>query len=78
MRTRLRLLFALALLLLPALPASAKSYSMAGADVTIVVNGDGSLEVTELLTFDFSGSFSGAYRDIRFREGERIEVVAAP
>ena len=55
--------------MLPALPALAKSYHIAGADVEIVVEDDGSLLVTEYLTYDFDGSFTGAYRDIPLRSG---------
>jgi hypothetical protein len=29
--------------------------------------------VREQITFDFSGDFSGAYRDIPLREGESID-----
>jgi uncharacterized membrane protein YgcG len=41
------------------------------------VRGDASLAITERLTFDFNGSFKGAYRDIPLRRGasiSRIEV----
>jgi hypothetical protein len=74
-RKRLRLLVVAALVLLPALPAFAKSFWMSTADVTVVVNSDGSLQVTEILTFDFSGSFSGAYRDIPLNSGHTIRGV---
>ena len=57
----------------PALPAQAKSYWIAAADVTVAVESDGSLHVTELLTFDFSGGFSGTYRDIPLGPGQSIE-----
>jgi len=56
-------------------PADAKSYTIDSADSEIVVNGDASLSVTERITYDFSGSFSGAYRDIPLREGESISTV---
>ncbi len=58
-----------------ATPALAKSYQIDTADVDIVVNSDASLSVTEQLTYDFSGSFSGAYRDIPLRQGESISNV---
>ena len=64
------------LLLLPALPAVAKSFSMQNADVTAVVLPDGSIEVTEILGFRFSGDFSGAYRDIPLRSGEELTVIS--
>ena len=53
-------------------PANAKSYSIDSANTDIVVNDDASLSVTEKITYDFSGSFSGAYRDIPLRQGESI------
>lgn len=58
-----------------ALPALAKSYEMAGADVDIVVESDGSLLIVESLTYDFDGSFSGAYRDIPLKWGETFEFI---
>ena len=76
MRRLVRLLVATALVVLPVLPAVAKSYHIAAADVTIEVQPDGSLLVTEHLTYDFSGSFSGAYRDIPIRAGETFEFVS--
>ena len=56
-----------------------KSFRIDRADVRVEVQDDGSLHVTEQLTFDFTGNFSGAYRDIplaagvkaRERRGER-------
>ncbi len=76
LRTRLGLLIVTVLVVVPATAALAKSFWIANADVTVVVDEDGSLLVTELLTFDFSGDFSGAYRDIPLRPGERIAVVS--
>jgi len=75
-RRLLRLAVVIALVALPALPALAKSYHIASADVTIEVESDGSLLVTERLTFDFDGSFSGAYRDIQLRGDETFELVS--
>ena len=54
----------------------AKSYHIAGADIEIVVEDDGSLLITERLTYDFDGSFTGAYRDIPLRGGETFEFVS--
>ncbi len=71
-----KLLIATVLVVVPATAAVAKSFWIANADVTVVVNDDGSLNVTELLTFDFSGDFSGAYRDIPLRPGESIEITS--
>ena len=39
------------------------------------IQSDGSLLVREQIAFDFSGDFSGAYRDIPLREGESIDNV---
>jgi len=72
----LRLAAVVALVVIPALPALAKSYHMASADVTIVVEPDGSLLITERLTFDFDGSFSGAYRDVLLKGDETFELVS--
>ncbi len=52
--------------------ADAKSYSLPEADVAIRVNPDGSVDVTEQITFSFSGAFQGAYRDVTSRFGERV------
>jgi uncharacterized membrane protein len=76
LRRLVRLLAAIILVVLPALPALAKSYEIADADVVIEVEPDGSLLVTEHLTYDFSGSFSGAYRDVRLRPGETFQFVS--
>ena len=40
------------------------------------MQGDGSLLVTEDITFAFSGDFSGAFREIPLRKGEAIDQVA--
>ena len=40
------------------------------------VQDDGSLAITETISFAFDGSFSGAYRDVPLREGERITDVS--
>ena len=55
--------------------ASAKSFSLPAADVSVHVAKDGSLVVDELITYAFSGPFSGGYRDIPLREGESIDGV---
>ena len=51
--------------------ADAKSYSLPTADVAVQIQPDGSLLVQERITFDFSGDFSGAYRDIPLRSASR-------
>jgi uncharacterized membrane protein len=42
----------------------------------VQIQPDGSLLVREQITFDFSGPFSGAYRDIPLRGGESIDHVS--
>ena len=56
--------------------AQAKSFDLPQANVTVVVETDGSLRVTEQLTYAFSGAFSGANRDIPLRSGESIDQVS--
>lgn len=46
-----------------------KSFRVDRADVRVELRDDASLRVTEKLTFDFSGDFTGAYRDIPLAEG---------
>ena len=76
MRRLVRLLAAVTLVVMPALPALAKSYHIAGADVTVLVEPDGAILVTERLTFDFDGSFSGAYRDVLLSGDQTFELVS--
>ena len=71
-----RALIVLLLVVAPATSALAKSFWMTAADVDVVVNDDGSLSITERLTYDFDGDFSGAYRDIPLRPGEAITGVS--
>ena len=54
----------------------AKSFDFPQANVQVVVQADGSLLVSERLTYAFSGSFSGANRDIPLRSGESIDQVS--
>jgi hypothetical protein len=65
-------LLALLLVGVLAAPSLAKSYWIDSADSDITVNADGSLSVIERITYEFSGSFSGGYRDIPLRSGESI------
>src|SRR3989344_5299933 len=44
----------------------AKSYTLEKANIDIVVNPDASLSVKELITFNFNGPFTFAYRDIEY------------
>jgi uncharacterized membrane protein len=52
-----------------------RSFRVDRADVRVEVQDDGSLHVTEELTFDFSGYFSGAYRDVPLAEGVKAKNV---
>jgi len=56
-------------------PAAAKSYRITDAKVVVVVADDGSLIVREDLTFSYSGTFEGAYRDIPVASGQQITDV---
>ena len=64
----------LALALSPA--AAAKSYTLQGAEVEVTLLPDGSLRVQEQITFQFSGDFTGAYRDVAVREGQEVTEIA--
>jgi hypothetical protein len=81
MRLRLRRPSSLALLAagLTALAitgtAGAKSFTLPQAVVSVQVAKDGSLLVSEQITYAFNGSFSGGYRDIPLRKGETIDRV---
>ncbi|HUG31897.1 MAG TPA: DUF2207 domain-containing protein [Acidimicrobiia bacterium] len=76
MRRLTGLLVGAAVVVLAALPAAAKSYHIESADVNIDVDSDGSLLITERITFDFDGSFSGAYRDVPIASDETFELVS--
>lgn len=52
-----------------------KAYDVQHADVTVDVQPDASLLVTERLTFEYSGSFSGAYRDIPLQQGVEMSDI---
>jgi Predicted membrane protein (DUF2207) len=47
-----------------AVPAQGKSFELPRAAVVADVQPDGSVLVTEEITYDFSGSFEGGYREI--------------
>ncbi|MDH3308928.1 MAG: DUF2207 domain-containing protein, partial [Acidimicrobiia bacterium] len=59
----------------PAAAAQTKSFWFPEVDVAVDLADDGTVVVTENLTFSFDGSFSGAYRDIPLRGGESISGV---
>jgi len=70
------LVSALAVGALAAAPAAwAKSYHLASAVETFRIQHDGSVLATEALTFDFTGSFHGAFRLIPTAPGESIDEV---
>ena len=60
------------------LSVSAKDYSLTKAFVAMDINPDGSIYVTENITFDFQGSFSFAFRDISYGEWKvsNVEVYS--
>ncbi len=55
--------------------AIAKEYTLPAAHVSARVTSTGAVQVTERLTFDFFGDFTGAYRDIPIRPGETIDHI---
>jgi uncharacterized membrane protein len=55
--------------------ALAKSFELPEAQVVVEVQPDGSLRVTEHITFAFQGPFQGAYRDIPMQAGESVVDV---
>ncbi len=55
--------------------AAAKSYSVPDIHVEIEARPDGELLVEEQITYNFSGSFSFAYRDIPLKGGESVSDV---
>ena len=61
-----------------ALPAAAKSYSLPSADIAYEVVRDGSVIVTESLTYKFDGSFRGGFRliPISASRGESISDIS--
>jgi len=56
--------------------AFAKEFTLPEARITVALQSDGSVIVTEEITFDFAGSFSGAFRDIPLGSGEQIVDVS--
>ena len=64
----------LALALAPA--AAGKSYTLQSAEVEVTLLPDGSLRVHEQIQFQFSGDFTGAYRDVALGEGQEVTEIA--
>jgi hypothetical protein len=52
-----------------------RSYGLPIANVDMQVQRDGSVRVVERITFDFTGQYSGAFRDIPLRDGDSIDQV---
>ena len=77
-RLMLALIFAIlvmGLFLAPA-EAQAKSFTLPNADVVADVQSDGSVVITENITYDFSGSFEGGYREILLKDGMSVSDVS--
>ncbi|MFN8112192.1 MAG: DUF2207 domain-containing protein [Solirubrobacterales bacterium] len=66
---------AVAMAIAPSIPSAEKEYEIADPDVSVRLQEDGSLLVRESLPFDFTGKFSGAYRDIPLEPGVRITTA---
>ena len=58
------------------LSSQPKHFRIEHADVRVEVQPDAGLHVTEELEFNFSGDFSGAYRDIPLAEGVQARNVS--
>src|SRR5215203_6587080 len=56
--------------------AQAKSFTLPRAAVVADVQPDGSVLITENITYDFSGSFEGGYREIPLKEGMSVSDVS--
>src|SRR5215217_3168850 len=59
-----------------AAPAQGKSFELPRAAVVADVQPDGSVLITENITYDFSGSFEGGYREIPLKEGMSVSDVS--
>lgn len=71
-------IFLISLFLLSTLPgafADDKSYSIDFADISLIVNPNGLLNVNETFEYNFNGQFKGVYRDIPLKEGESIRNI---
>jgi uncharacterized membrane protein YgcG len=79
-----RLLLLLAALVAAAPAAAQRSYSIKSFDATILVGEDGMIDVTEMITVEFRGSYNGIYRTIpvKYRSPEgfgwtlQVELVS--
>jgi hypothetical protein len=59
----------------PAVAQEEKSFDLPSAYVVADVQPDGSVLVTEDITYDFSGSFEGGYREIPLKDGMGVTDV---
>jgi len=59
-----------------AAPAQGKSFELPRAAVVADVQPDGSVVVTENITYLFSGSFEGGYREIPLKDGMSVDEVS--
>jgi uncharacterized membrane protein len=64
-----------AMAIAPSVPSAEKEYEIADPDVAVRLQDDGSLIVRESLPFDFTGDFTGAYRDIPLVGSARITAA---
>lgn len=55
--------------------AKSSELSIPNFDIKTVVNSDGSINMEELITFDFDGNFNGAYRDISTNKTGGVENI---
>ena len=76
MRKFLAVSFLALVLMVPAGSAWAKDFSLPTARVDVRIDEHGAVLVTERITYLFNGSFSGGYREIPLRAGERIDRVS--
>ncbi len=56
-------------------PCFSKSYSVESIDVDATVRPDGALRVVERITYNFSGSYSFAFREIPLKPGEELHDI---
>ena len=68
-------LFALAVLALPSPAFADKSFTVSQAFVTVTLARDGEVLVREDLTFEYTGFFTGAYRDIPLAKDVQVRDV---
>ena len=60
----------------PAVAQEEKSFDLPSAYVVADVQPDGSVLVTEYITYDFTGSFEGGYREIPLKDGMGVSHVS--